>query len=211
MGRLPNNELAICPVCKYDFTNGGKDRYRNLKRHIEKLHPGMTLNITNNNYSNCHVNNNNIIVLTNLGESQILKLLDEKTLAEIDKRLLEGENMALFLFDRIHCDPEHPENHNVVIPNLSKNEMLVYADGKPKKYTKLDGAKMAVDTFFDDEVPIVKKGVDDPVFDMAMESESSERNRNEILPDLVKHLEIQDPSMRNADTKRILSTGKVNG
>jgi hypothetical protein len=57
----------------------------------------------------------------------------------------------------------------------------------------------------------VKKGVDDPVFDMAMESESSERNRNEILPDLLKHLEIQDPSTRNADTKRILSTGKVNG
>jgi hypothetical protein len=21
MGRMPNNELAICPVCKYDFTS----------------------------------------------------------------------------------------------------------------------------------------------------------------------------------------------
>lgn len=191
-------ESAICPVCKYDFEDAGKDRYRNLKRHMETVHP----NINYSHYENCFNTTNNMIVLTNLGESQILKLIDKSILDEIEKRMLEGEDMALFLFDKIHCDTKYPENHNVVIPNLSKNELLVYKDGKPTKFKKREGGKIVAETFFDKEIPVVSEKVDDPVFDAAMRLEA--RELDEMSSKLIEHLELQDPYERSKDTKRIL-------
>ena len=197
MGRKKNTTPAVCPVCKYDFGDVCKNRYSNLKRHMETVHPGVTYN----HYDHC-TTNNNMIVLTNLGESQILKLLDETILNEINKRLLEGEDMALFLFDRIHCDSKHPENHNVVIPNLGKNELLVFKDGRPTKYKKKEGGKVVLETFFDKEIPVVSDRVDDPCFDTAMSLEV--REMEEMSSKLIEHLELQDPYERAKDTKRIL-------
>ena len=196
-------EPAICPVCKHDFESAGKFRYRNLKRHIETVHPGVQIVINNNKYDQCSFNTNNMIVLTNLGESQIMKLLDKSILEEIEKRLIEGDDMALFLFDKIHCDPRHPENHNVVIPNLGKNELLVYKDGKPTKYKKKEGGKVVMETFFDKEIPVVSETVDDPCFDAAMRLES--KDLDEMSSKLIEHLELQDPYERSKDTRRMLT------
>lgn len=198
MVRKKNTTPAICPVCKYDFGDVGKNRYSNLKRHMETVHPGVTYN----HYEHCFNTTNNMLVLTNLGESQIMKLIDKSILEEIEKRLLEGEDMALFLFDKIHCDPNHPENHNVVIPNLSKNELLVYKDGKPTKYKKKEGGKVVMETFFDKEIPVVIEKVDDPFFDAALKYEAKELD--EMSSKLIEHLELQDPYERSKDTKRIL-------
>lgn len=199
MAPQKKNEPAICPVCNTSFEDAGKNRYYNLKRHIDRVHAGAKITV-NNHYDHCTTNN--MIILTNMGESQILKLIDRSILEEIEKRLLEGEDMALFLFDKIHCDPKHPENHNVVIPNLGKNELLVYKDNKPIKYKKKEGGKVVMETFFDKEVPVVSEKVDDPCFDAAMKLESNQLD--EMSSKLIEHLELQDPYERSKDTKRIL-------
>lgn len=195
---------AICPVCNHDFEDAGKFRYRNLKRHMDTVHRGSNVcinNITNNFYDHCTTNN--MVILTNMGESQILALLDDKLKTEIDRSLWEGKDVAVVLFERIHCDPNHPENHNVVIPNRSKNEMMVYMDGKPSIYKKKEGGRIVAETFMEKEVPVVKKELDDPAFDMAMEMRA--REIDELASDIVDRLMVQNPETRIKTVKRMVT------
>jgi hypothetical protein len=193
-------EPAICPVCNRDFEDAGKYRYRNLKRHIDTVHAGAKITV-NNHYDHCTTNN--MVILTNMGESQILALLDSKLRTTIDESLWEGKDVAVVLFERIHCDPNHPENHNVVIPNRSKNEMMVYMDGKPSIYKKKEGGRIVAETFMEKEVPVVSKELDDPAFDMAMEMRA--RDIDELASDIVDRLMVQNPEMRIKTVKRMVS------
>jgi hypothetical protein len=156
MGRTKSEESAICKICNKDFESGGPLRYRNLKRHILEVHkmdPQVVLH--QNFYSNCFVNNGTVennIILTNVGESDIKKLLDEDTMKIIRERAGTIDDslpkLALVIFKRFHCNPKYPEDCNIVIPNLNNNEIWAKTPSGTKIMTREAGVQLALDTLY---------------------------------------------------------------
>lgn len=211
MGRRMKTEPAVCPKCKADFESSGKDRYHNLKNHMKSVH-GIHENtniqeaqtIINNNYSNCIINTTNI----NVFDTTVRKLLKE---AVHDKEFMEkfikyaraaqceytsACDAAVCLFDRIHCNPEHPDACIAVIPNVSRNTMLVREpEGKFESFSKNDGAKKALSIFEDNTLPILKTGFVEPVT-KAFNGVENEMKNNEFQKKFVKSLEGVDKDTR---------------
>lgn len=155
MGRSKCDDPAICKICNRDFSDNGKDRYHNLKKHIllvHKMDPQIVLH--QNFYSNCTVHNGDInnFILSNVGESDIKKLLDEDTMKIIRERMgtIDGNlpKLALVIFDKFHCNPKYPEDCNLVIPNLNKNEIWAKTPKGTKIMTREAGVQLALDTLY---------------------------------------------------------------
>ena len=96
----------------------------------ERLDKSVTNNITNNNTTNNNTTNNNTININiNAFGNENLDYLTEKKII----RCLEQVYKSLpALLEKIHFDPNHPENHNIKITN----KKLPYASimGKDKKW-----------------------------------------------------------------------------
>lgn len=155
MVRTKCDDPAICHVCQRDFSNNGNKRYWCLKRHIESRHPTQIIKNNTQNNSNCFVNNGTVennIILTNVGESDIKKLLDEDTMKIIRERMgtIDGNlpKLALVIFDKFHCNPKYPEDCNLVIPNLNKNEIWAKTPKGTKILTREAGVQLALDTLY---------------------------------------------------------------
>jgi hypothetical protein len=189
MGRKKIETPAICPFCKTSFDHVGKDRYHNLKRHIETVHPdsGFTFNIeTLNNYTNCMINP---LIFANMKPDDILKLMTPEFMAEVNKRLDEGgADMGLFLFSRLRCDPKNPQNIQAVIPNLNKNQMKVKIGEEVLTTTKKEGARMLADSFFENDVPPIQQELDDPVLEMSIDFDKKTRDKR-LEPGIISKLE----------------------
>jgi len=190
MGRKKIETPAICPFCKTSFDHHGKDRYHNLKNHIEKLHPdsGFTFKIANLEQYITNVTNNNLI-LANMKPDDILKLMTPEFMAEVNKRLDEGgADMGLFLFSRLRCDPKNPQNIQAVIPNLNKNQMKVKIGEEVLTTTKKEGARMLADSLFENDVPQVQQELDDPVLEMSIDFDKKTRDKR-LEPGIINKLE----------------------
>ena len=189
MGRKKIETPAICPFCKTSFDHHGKDRYHNLKNHIDKLHPdsGFTFNIeTLNNYTNCLINP---LIFANMKPDDILKLMTPEFMAEVNKRLDDGgADMGLFLFSRLRCDPKNPQNIQAVIPNLNKNQMKVKIGEEVLTTTKKEGARMLADSLFENDVPPIQQELDDPVLDMNINYDKKTRDKR-LEPGIINKLE----------------------
>lgn len=207
MGRKKIDTPAICPFCKVNFESVGKDRYRNLQRHIETLHPdsGFTFNIQNleNMYSNCLINTN--LILANLKPDEIIKLMTPEFLTEINKRLDEGEgDMGLFIFSRLRCDPKKPQNIQAVIPNLNKNQMKVKLGDEVITTTKKEGARMLADTLLENEIPMVQKEVNDIVLKASIADDTRTRTTR-LEPGIIHKLENLPTDVRKTVNKNFTS------
>lgn len=220
MGRSMRDEPAVCPVCKVDFESSGKCRYQVLKTHMKNVHGMNNVHgsrepssqsahtIINNTYSNCVINNT-----INVFDSTVRKLLKE---ACHDKDFMEkfvkyaraaqceyisACDATVCLFDKIHCNPEHPEACIAVIPNVSRNTMLVREpEGKFESFSKNDGAKKALSIFEDNTLPILKSGFVEPVTKAFTGVENETMNR-ELHKKFVKSLEGVDKQKRKKMVK----------
>jgi hypothetical protein len=204
MGRKKIDTPAICPFCKTNFENAGKDRYRNLKRHMETTHPdsGFTFNIENleNLYSNCAINTN--LIFANMKPDDILKLMTPEFMAEVNLRLDDGgADMGLFLFSRLRCDPKNPQNIQAVIPNLNKNQMKVKVGDEVLTTTKKEGARMLADSFFENDVPPIQQELDDPVLDMNINYDKKTRDKR-LEPGIIHKLENLPTDVRKNVNKK---------
>ena len=164
MGRTPCSDPARCSLCGADFEHIGKNRYRDLKRHVKKCkqvaQQAHIINNNNNNttYSNCIINVNyfadavkNIIEGLKLDKDFILKLTEKMT-------NFKSIPTTLSLFDKLHCDPEHPESCIAVIPNKSRNTMLVKEpNGEFEQMSKEEGAEKALTIFYDESFPLIQE------------------------------------------------------
>jgi len=206
MGRKKIDTPAICPFCKLNFDHAGSFRFRNLKRHIETVHPdsGFTFNIeTLNNYSNCTTNNN--LIIANMKPEEILKLMSPEFLAEIHRRLDEGEgDMGLFIFSRLRCDPKNPQNIQAVIPNLNKNQMKVKLGDEVITTTKKEGARMLADSLLENEVPMVQKEVNDIVLNASIADDTRTRSKR-LEPGIILKLENLSTDVRKNVNKNFTS------
>ena len=206
MGRKKIDTPAICPFCKINFDHGGKNRYWVLKRHIELTHPdtGFTFNTeTLNYYSNCSTNNN--LILANMKPDEIIRLMSPEFLAEIHRRLDEGEgDMGLFIFSRLRCDSKNPQNIQAVIPNLNKNQMKVKLGDEVITTTKQEGARMLADSLLENEVPMVQKEVDDIVLKASIADDTRTREKR-LEPGIILKLENLSTDVRKNINKNFSS------
>lgn len=93
-------------------------------------------NTINNNTTNNNINNtvNNYIILKPFGKENLdhitptflLKLMDNAKCKFAKER--EKHRFARMLYRAIHANPDHPENHNMLIPSLKGSTALVYTD-----------------------------------------------------------------------------------
>jgi hypothetical protein len=187
MGRPVKTEPAICPVCKFDFIGSGKNRYDSLKNHMKNVHKkspaGNTYNITNNNTFNI------VIINGQLDSESVKRLLTPAVIAKLEKIMSTNDgSIVVPLYNALHCNPEFPETHTAVIPNVNKDCMLVMTkEGNTESKTKVEGAKMIIDSMFESDIPNVSRHLDDGAFDSSTKLE--EQNKGDIVPELITHLE----------------------
>jgi hypothetical protein len=188
MGRAAKTEPAICPVCKFDFIGSGVNRYMHLKRHIKSQHKESPIG---NTYNHCNINNTFNIVIINgqLDSESVKKLLTPSVIAKLERIMSTNDgSLVVPLFDALHCNPNYPETHKAVIPNINKDCMLVMTkEGNTESKTKVEGAKMIIDSMFESDIPTVSDHLEDGAFDSSTKLE--EQNKGDIVPELITHLE----------------------
>ena len=112
-----------------------KKESQDMKKEIEELKNFKIQtqnNITNNN-DNSHNKTNNIII-NNYGDEN-LKHLRTRDFT----KLLNGiYNAVPKLIEKIHFDPEHPENQNIKYPNMNKPFLKIMKDDKWQFVDKTD-------------------------------------------------------------------------
>ena len=140
--RISNDtKLHICDICQKNFTySSGLSRHRakckevnvippkidilekeivELRKQIEDLQQSKNTTNTIHTQNNNTTQNNNIkkqnqnITINYFGNENLDYITDKIVLKCIDK--IYGS--IPMLIEKIHFDPEHPENHNIQIPN----------------------------------------------------------------------------------------------
>lgn len=218
MGRNMRTDPAVCPRCKADFECSGKMRYQHLNRHLKNVH-GMTGEnvktstpqsqiINNITYSNCTINVN---VFDDTVRTILRNAINDKDFMNKFIKYAEESigqysaacDAAVCLFDKIHCNPEHPETCIAVIPNVSRNTMLVREpEGSFESFDKKDGAEKVLSIFENKTVPILKDGFGKPV-KKALSGTVHDVDGVELKKKLVKRLEGIDK-----DTRKVLKNVK---
>jgi len=112
-----------------------KKESQDMKKEIEELNNFKIQtqnNITNNN-DNSHNKTNNIII-NNYGDENLKHLRTHDF-----TKLLNGiYNAVPKLIEKIHFDPEHPENQNIKYPNMNKPFLKIMKDDKWQFVDKTD-------------------------------------------------------------------------
>ena len=102
-----------------------KKESEDMKKEIEELKNFkiQTQNNITNNHNNSHNKTNNIII-NNYGDEDLKHLRTRDF-----KKLLNGIYSAVpKLIEKIHFDPEHPENQNIKYPNMNKPFLKIMKD-----------------------------------------------------------------------------------
>ena len=112
-----------------------KKESEDMKKEIEELKNFkiQTQNNITNNHNNSHNKTNNIII-NNYGDEDLKHLRTRDF-----KKLLNGIYSAVpKLIEKIHFDPEHPENQNIKYPNMNKPILKIMKDDKWQFVNKTD-------------------------------------------------------------------------
>lgn len=219
MGRAMRTDPAVCPRCNADFESSGSHRYQVLKTHMKNVHgiadPQKVIedakviinNINNITYSNCNIIN----VFDDTVRTILRNAINDKDFMNKFIKYAEESigqysaacDAAVCLFDKIHCNPEHPETCIAVIPNVSRNTMLVREpEGSFESFDKKDGAEKVLSIFENKTVPILKDGFGKPV-KKALSGTVHDVDGVELKKKLVKRLEGIDK-----DTRKVLKNVK---
>ena len=144
-GRPKSVRSAVCPHCRMSFEDAGKFRYRNLKRHVERVHPvppqGMAVTVNNNTLNNFGVILNVELNLSSVNACNLSAL--KECIREL---LIECDEMNRARFPEMIAKL-HELNMNAVIPNVNKDEMLLKLDRRVDIVPAMDGARMCVKAF----------------------------------------------------------------
>ena len=117
-----------------------------------------TLNTTNNNDNSTnttnHIETQNVIVVNSFGNENTEYLTDRI----VSKLIANGPFTCLpKIIERIHFDPEHPENHNIKITNQKNNYAKVVKDNKWVTTNK----KRAIDAMIQNSYDILEEKYQD--------------------------------------------------
>jgi hypothetical protein len=123
-------KLHICSVCQKNFSHlSNLSRHRvkckekpkvdleteikELRKEIELLKTQKNITAINNNTTNNNIQTQNNIIINCFGNENMDYITDKVILHCMSK--IYGS--IPLLIEKIHFDPEHPENHNIQIPN----------------------------------------------------------------------------------------------
>ncbi len=98
-----------------------EDDMKILREEIKQLQPVTIKNNNINNINNGIINNTNIIMVA-YGEEDLSKICDKLLLGACKR----GYNSVPQLVESIHFNPDHPEFHNVYIPDLKNKNAMVF-------------------------------------------------------------------------------------
>jgi hypothetical protein len=101
-------------TCKRMIKNPLEDEIKKLKKQLEEANISRTNNITNN------ITNN--LIINVYGKPEIDYLSDQ----DFANLFMEGSRANANLAKRIWMDPKHPENHSILINNVSRNTAKAY-------------------------------------------------------------------------------------
>ena len=175
-----------------------KDKLLEMENKIEKLENELKKNNTNITNNTNNIKNNNIII-NNIGEenTKYLKSLDFAN-------LLQGIYGAVpKLIEKIHFNPEYPENQNIKITNKKEPYIKVRKNNK----WELQDKKETIDTIVDDKYYILDDHIDTQKELTEFEKELMEKfkerlhNEEDLLKEIKKKSELiilnksKDPKM----------------
>jgi hypothetical protein len=109
--------LKTCKAVEKEMRSKDQ-RIRDLEKELEYAKKSGP--VTNNNTTN-NITNNNLIINV-YGKPEIDYLSDQ----DFANLFMEGSKANANLAKRIWMDPKHPENHSILINNVSRNTAKVY-------------------------------------------------------------------------------------
>jgi hypothetical protein len=200
---------AVCPHCQTSFEGAGKDRYRNLKRHIENVHPvrgQQSASVGGAGIALTNCDHNTIVNITlniqSITQSDYTALLSG--LKDIIKECIAAKKPMI---------PEmmsilHETNANIVIPNKNKNEVLVKTERKVEVLPVAEGVRICVDAFIKDGIPKVEEKLEEygenPETSKCRERMKKESIVNKDVEDAFKKkLKEQLPKTRRTIVKKL--------
>jgi hypothetical protein len=169
--RISNKDLYICSICKKHFLHSSslyrhrakckeeevkeipkidlETEIRDLRKKIDVLEKKQNTNIENQNNIKTQNNNNNTNIKTQ--NNIIINCFGNENLDYItDKVIIHCMNKIYgaipLLIEKIHFDPEHPENHNIQIPNKKLPHAKIMNN---KREWQFVNKKEAIDTMVD--------------------------------------------------------------
>ena len=157
------------PVCK------AKIEYKeNLEKQLEERNTKsveQTAQIINNNTTTTTTNSNNTITqyitLNPFGKENMEYITKELILKLCSRSNLRNELIPRMV-KQVHCNPDHPENHNLLVTNLRAGYGTIY-----------DGENYIADTSRDIIDKVMDKVTDRLTGAHAMENEDGKFNRYE--------------------------------
>ena len=133
-----------------------EEENKQLKKENKQLLLKQNIQITNNNTTNNGtINNgtiNNITIIAH-GKEDISEIGLKKILLAVSK----GYSTPLKLTEAIHFNPDHPEFHNVYIPNINNSYAMIY-DGKDWKLVQKNDL---IDELYMDKVDYVHDNLEE--------------------------------------------------
>ena len=119
---------------RHENSCNSKKIYKLKLENMLKAHNARNVTINNNNIHNGDNNNTINITLRPFGNENLDYITPKYIMRLMDKAKCQftGEaeklRFATLMYKAIHGNPEHPENHNMLIPSLKGSNALVYTD-----------------------------------------------------------------------------------
>jgi len=144
--RFCNTTFSKANIARHLIRCKAKQDYRaKLEKQLEEKSTQVTAQTINNttNNNNCH--NTNVTINMNAFGKENLEYISRNVILKLCRKANLLNEIIPRLARQIHCNPEHPENHNIVVSNLRAPYAKVY-DGE--NYT-VESTKDIIDKVMD--------------------------------------------------------------
>ena len=210
--RFCGKKMRVDNLCRHESICIEKEVYKfKLQNMLRAHHSKKSGNTTIHNTQNI-TQNNNFIVLNPFGKenlsyitpSYILKLMEKAkcNFAGDEEKL----RFATLMYKAIHGNPEHPENHNMLIPSLKGSTALIYTDDGFEHIHR----RIAEDKVLDTIAEVTYENVSLP-HDDELEEEERKRCKMQYVKFVNKYIEgIDTYDNDNAQNRQIISQASYN-
>jgi len=109
---------------KNDFQSQLQTQTKQIEKLMSKLE--INYNTQNTNSNNTTINNVVNVNLLNYDDTDTSHLTDK----DYEKCIKQVYNCVMKMIEKVHFNPEKPENMNLYISNIKSNHMMMYKDNK---------------------------------------------------------------------------------
>ena len=121
-----SNKYKHHKICKFK-NNIINNTTNNTTNNNNNNNTNINNNINNTNINNTNINNNNIIIKINNFGDEDLSHLTQKDITDMIK---SGFGCVFDYIDKVHLNPNKPENHNIMLTNLRSGLIKIFQNYK---------------------------------------------------------------------------------